>query len=294
MIICKSQILIYKIGESKKFDCEILVVRKNSMQSPYAILTVKSSDGRYRKHNIEEFSNTIFYEYLAKMIEAHQMYELNEDTEYLLSIFEDKKALRYIDSDEYFESFSIDEEISEEKKVYARITSYEIDTKRILKEILGLDEIKDLYSDSFDKGMDRYISKRILNKINFLNSIDVHRYSNGNENIEIRKIDRHGVFKIILNSLDKTNIKEKDISNLKIAYTQGFYIRRKNNKKAKSVDFIEDCEGNSMVIIAKRGLYTAKEIVNIFHMDYFLCFSNIVVGISDIENVQFLNYTELE
>ncbi|MGN1013233.1 MAG: hypothetical protein ACI4ON_05370 [Clostridia bacterium] len=293
MIICKSQIKIFKKGEEPSFNCELLVNRNIKLNSQQVILIAQNKDGSYQNHNIEELRDTHFYSYLKNLILKHEEYQVLPGTEYLLSLFESNNAQNYIDINECSDPFSFEEEIDKKEKIYAKVTTYELDFNMILKNILMVEEEKDLYSDTFSNRMDRYISekiieKKIMEKIDFLKSIKVHRSYNGVEDIEVKKINGHKVFNIILDSLENNGIKIVNRGKLKYAYVKGIYRYNKKGKRTKNIEFFEDEYGFSKLFIVDRGKYTVGEIINIFCMNSFIYFDNLVIGVSTIDDVKLI------
>ena len=78
MIICKSQIKIFKKGEEPSFNCELLINRNIKLNSQQVILIAQNKDGSYQSHNIEELRDTHFYSYLKNLILKHEEYKLEE------------------------------------------------------------------------------------------------------------------------------------------------------------------------------------------------------------------------
>ena len=153
MIICKSQIKIFKKGEEPSFNCELLINRNIKLNSQQVILIAQNKDGSYQSHNIEELRDTHFYSYLKNLILKHEEYKVSPETEYVLSIFESNNAQNYLDINEFSDTFSFEEEIDKKEKIYAKVTTYELDFNIILKRILMLERVTDLSADSFCKGM---------------------------------------------------------------------------------------------------------------------------------------------
>lgn len=288
MIICKSQIKIFKKGEEPSFNCELLINRNSKLNSQQVILIVQNKDGSYQRHNIEELRDTHFYSYLKNLILKHEEYKVNPETEYVLSIFESNNAQNYLDINEFSDTFSFEEEIDKKEKIYAKVTTYELDFNIILKRILMLERVTDLSADSFCKGIDKYISKKIMEKIDFLKSINVHRLYAGIEAIEVKKINGHKVFKIILDSLENNGIKIVNRGKLKYAYVKGIDRYNKKGRRTKNIEFFEDEYGFSNLFIVDRGKYTVGEIINIFCMNSFIYFDNLVIGVSIIDDVKLI------
>lgn len=290
MIICKSQIKVYKEGVDSDFNCELLVRRSSvNDEENEVVFIAQDKDETFSKHNIEEVEDTRFYEYLKNMQKKHKEYNLSQDMEYLIKIFEDNKALKYLNINTYSEPFTMKETIDEENKIYVKVTTYELSMKLILKDLLEMDSLDELYNESFSKSIDKYIERKLLEKIYFLKSLKAHRTIVGEECICINKINGHNICEIYLDPIEQTNIKVDNVQGMRVAYLKAFCMKKKNiGKRVKGLTFFEDKDGNDAVIIVKRGDYTIQNVVDIFYMDYFICFGKIVVGVSNYENVKFL------
>ena len=97
----------------------------------------------------------------------------------------------------------------------------------------------------------------------------------------IKKINNRKTFEIVLDSIGKTKIKTKNVGNINTAYFRGVLIRN-----GKSIKFFEDEEGEHVLIIAKRNRYTVREVIDVFNIDNFIYFKNIVVGVTRCEYVK--------
>jgi hypothetical protein len=291
MIICKSQIKIYKKGEKSEFECELLVNKDYSSENEKneVVLIAQNKDGEYSRHNIEDLKDTCFYNFLNTMIKQHEKYDVSQDMDYLLSIFANNKALNYIKIERHSEPFTIEREIDKQKQIFVSITTYELNVKMILKDILDMDGLDELYDDSFRIKIDKYIQKKILEKIPFLKSIRVHRTAGASEDIVINKINGHRVCDIYINSLENNNFKVEDIEGIKIAYIKVCYLKKvMHRSKVKDLSFAEDETSDDILIIANRGGFSTTDVTNIFYMDYFMSFGKTIVGITNSENVRFL------
>lgn len=290
MIIYKSQINIFKKGEEPKFCCELLV--RNNCEGVDVVLIVKDDNDKYKIHNVNEFKDTYLYNYLSNLISEYEKYEISRDMEYLISIFEENHALNYIDIYTHSDKKNYEEKICDEEEIYANVTTFELNINKILKYILNLDEVTDLYTDSLRNNLEEYIGNKILEKIDFLKSIKVHRTYIGNEVIEIKKINKHNVFSILLNPLNDIDIKRENILGMDIAYIKGFSRYRKNGMHLKQPDFFEDSDGNEILIIANRKNYTVNEVIDLLYLDYFMYFGKLVIGVTNYENVKFIDEIE--
>lgn len=282
MIICKSQIKICKKGEKSSLDCKINIVYKNYINIPEVIFLVKNTKGDYVECNVDALKATSSYDYLVNLIGKHEKFCINDDLKYLISFFEASNTLDYLDIRKYGEPFDFEEEIDVENEIYAKITTYELSIKKVLKEVLDLEELPDLYDETFKNGMNKYIAKQLIEqKIDFLKSIELERTVSSSETLTIKKINNRKTFEIVLDSIGKTKIKTKNVGNINTAYVRGVLIRN-----GKSIKFFEDEEGEHVLIIAKRNRYTVREVIDVFNIDNFIYFKNIVVGVTRYEYVK--------
>ena len=139
-----------------------------------------------------------------------------------------------------------------------------------------------MYDETFKNGMNKYIAKQLIEqKIDFLKSIELERTVSSSETLTIKKINNRKTFEIVLDSIGKTKIKTKNVGNINTAYVRGVLIRN-----GKSIKFFEDEEGEHVLIIAKRNRYTVREVIDVFNIDNFIYFKNIVVGVTRCEYVK--------
>lgn len=291
MLICRSKVEIYKKGEKEDFNCEILVLNSlKNEEKNQIILISKDGQNKSRNYDIEDFSNMYFYEYLNDLVQKHQEYSLSLDARYLISIFANNLALNYISVDRHFEPFTIKECIDKEREIYARITTYELNVKYVLKDILDIDNLYDLDEETFKCQINKYIEKEMLKKINFLNSIKIYRLTNSVSkrvaNI-VEKINGFKTFDIYLKSLSETKIQTKRVADIDFAYTRGLYISSRKSKK--NHNFLEDDDGDYLLLIINKGKYTKDDIVRKFHLKYSMTLGKAIVGITYSYNLNYIN-----
>lgn len=289
MMICRSKLKIFKKGEKEDFECEILVL--NSLkegEENQIIIIAKNKEGSFKNYNLEDFNNTCFYDYLNDLVQKHIDYNLSNDMYYLLSVFASNLALNYININKHSEPVTMENIVDKENNIFSKITTFELSIKLILKDILDMDCLTDLYDDSFKFQMNRHIEKEMLEKIGFLKSIKIDRivYSNSNSVVnKIEKINGYSTYDIILDSLYETRLQVSKVDNIEFAYTRGIFI---NHKKSKKSVFIEDCQSDRMLIIVNKGKYTTEEIIRKFYLKNAKCLGKVVIGITYCSNINFI------
>ena len=126
----------------------------------------------------------------------------------------------------------------------------------------------------------------MLKKINFLNSIKIYRLTNSVSNRVaniVEKINGFKTFDIYLKSLSETKIQTKRVADIDFAYTRGLYISSKNH------NFLEDDDGDYLLLIINKGKYTKDDIVRKFHLKYSMTLGKTIVGITYSYNLNYIN-----
>lgn len=299
MIIYKSQIKIKNKDDKSSLNCELLTrviyekdVERGSLQEFESVLIMQDAEGKYSMHDIEEYSGKNYYNSLKRELNEHEEYRPNIDMQYIIDVFGKNNALSYLDMEKYSRIVKIQNVDDVNNNVKLEIVSYELDEKMILNDFLGKSfDILDLHDDMFEKMINKYIEKKLLiRKMKFLKSLGVRRQYISGEIIAIEKINKHEIFQINIYPLDKTILEYKEVDGIKVAFTKVHQIINKTSfNKAKDVLLSESNSGHDMVLIIDRGKYQVSEIIDIFHLDYFIKFGKIVVGVTNCDNVKFLD-----
>lgn len=161
---------------------------------------------------------------------------------------------------------------------------YIIEAHNLANYIFDVPSSNRVNLDNANMLLNEHISKKLKEKINFLNSIEVSRDKELNT-IEFRRINGKSLGKMYINieSLTKTKLKVGRVGRCNCAAIPGYLIRRKH-------DFIfnEDSEGTEAVLIIPIEKYTKKYLINNFRLNYFLFTKDCIIGITDLKNVESL------
>ncbi len=295
MIICKSKVLVTQTGGKLQNDLELVVHRDTAIDSfgeeviAQKVELYEIIDNKEVPRNLEEFKNESFYEYLNSLYEQHAKYEISIDMMFIYRIFKEHNAIDLIDIDKDSEPLVITETSN---GCTFRIETYELNPNLVMRRITRVESLADLSDETFEKELNHYVSRKVLKNLRYLRgvrNICLKRYNNAT--VELKKINNHKIGRIFINEkVDKPFSYEK-YQTIKIVYFKGFCHKKKGTlvTKMKDITFYQDNEaGEDMLIIVDKGSYSVNEICDIFSFEIFTSFGNIVVGVTNYQNVEFM------
>ncbi len=295
MIICKSKVLVTQTGGKLQNDLELVVHRDTAIDSfgedviEQKVELYEIIDNKEVPRNLEEFKNESFYEYLNSLYEQHAKYEISIDMMFIYRIFKEHNAIDLIDIDKDSEPLVITETSN---GCTFRIETYELNPNLVMRRITRVESLADLSDETFEKELNHYVSRKVLKNLRYLRgvrNICLKRYNNAT--VELKKINNHKIGRIFINEkVDKPFSYEK-YQTIKIVYFKGFCHKKKGTlvTKMKDITFYQDNEaGEDMLIIVDKGSYSVNEICDIFSFEIFTSFGNIVVGVTNYQNVEFM------
>ena len=91
--------------------------------------------GKFVEHDIEDFKETDFYDYLSKLVLKYESYKLSDELYELLNTFKRNHAIFYINLEKYEKHFTRKDVVVKDKNIYSEITTFEFDINLILKDL---------------------------------------------------------------------------------------------------------------------------------------------------------------
>ncbi len=296
MIICKSKVLVTQTGGKLQNDLELVVYRDTALNSlgeevvEQKVKLYEIVDNKEIPRDIEEFKDERFYEYLNSLYEQHAKYEISVDMMFIHRIFKENNAIDFIDIDKDSEPVVITENSN---GCTFRIETYELNPNLIMKRITRVESLADLSDETFEKELNHYVSHKILKNLRYLKGIrNISVKRDKNATIELNKINNHKIGHIFINEKVDKPFNYENYQTIKIVYFKGFCHKKKGAyvTKMKDITFYQDdTSGEDMLIIVDRGNYSVSEISDIFSFDIFTSFGNVVVGITNYQNVEFID-----
>ena len=242
--------------------------------------------GKFVEHDIEDFKEIDFYDYLSKLVLKYESYKLSDELYELLNTFKRNHAIFYINLEKYEKHFTRKDVVVKDKNIYSEITTFEFDINLILKDLLDMKLYKKLDDNTFNDKIREYEEKQILKKIRFLKSIKIEREFDQNDDIitnKIEKINGHKLFDITLYPSYCTKLQLTKLDNIEFTYVMGVFV---NFRKDKKKIFMEFNDVKTALVIINKGKYKKSKLKEKFSLSYYKC---IVIEIMGVTSYNFLN-----
>lgn len=236
--------------------------------------------GKFVEHDIEDFKETDFYDYLSKLVLKYESYKLSDELYELLNTFKRNHAIFYINLEKYEKHFTRKDVVVKDKNIYSEITTFEFDINLILKDLLDMKLYKKLDDNTFNDKIREYEEKQILKKIRFLKSIKIEREFDQNDDIitnKIEKINGHKLFDITLYPSYCTKLQLTKLDNIEFTYVMGVFV---NFRKDKKKIFMEFNDVKTALVIINKRKYKKSKLKEKFSLSYYKCIGKVILGVT--------------